>query len=726
MAKINCTVTRNTRYEVYIEYSVTQDAKKAESYVTHSLKLKQLTDNGDCNGNMNVTYYVAGKSFTYNKNFNIDDKGNAGSVFTILSATTTTIKHDSTTGEGSFTVSCSGSCESGGYGPGTITLNSKTVTLTKIDRNAPTVTHSVSNVTSNSLKISVTSSVESDIFEYSINGGTSYVTMSTTPGTAASIELTDLSPNAELKIKCRARRMYNQVYGYSEETSIKTLGQSVVKRASTFKADDSPVVFTFVFQVYDTSFYHTLHLIDGDSSVLLSSFVSTKLGEVTKTLQFSSGSSIRTNVLKMMSKYQSRKMTLRLTTYTNSSKSVQVGSPTEMKINVETSADKSSPTFTTFSYEDKRTVTVDKITHNKNVLVQLCSELRVTFSKGVAKNQATIDSYSVTIADKTVTSPASTETDFTIDIGRIDQSGTFDLIVSCIDSRGYATTLTQQVTFLPYERPKITEFEVKRRNGTDEVVSMVIKGKYSEIIYQGNALNDIESLSYDYENTETYEFVSMVSVLNKATIGNGSFSVEINQLEYSFNRKDNYVFNLYVCDFAPGMVTGTTLLRTSIPAISIRKKDATHDFRRVGINNNSPEFALDIGADDESKAFGINGTAIVDFVVEQDKTDDGWEYRKWNDGRAECWMRYPYSISTEDYLDSGMGWYSYDLEEVMFPTDLFLENTAPVLMLTNDGSSIFMNQAYFVGHSSFNVLMASIFNIPVENELHLYAIGRWK
>lgn len=725
MAKINCTVTKSSLYEMYIEYSVTQDAIKAESYISHALKLKQLTNDGDFNGNMNVTYKVAGESFTYNANYNIDNKGNKGSVFTIKSGKTT-VAHNKTTGVGSFTVSCSGSCYSGGYGPGDISLSQQTIALTTIDRKAPTVSHNVSNVTSDGLAISVVSSVESDIFEYSIDGGTNYVVMSTTAGTSANVTLTGISPNSELTIKCRARRKYNQVYGYSTTTSVKTLGQSVLTKATTFTADASTVVFTFVCLVYDTSFYHTLHLIDGDSSVLLSSFTSTTLGEVSKTLSFASTSTVRTNVLKMMSNSKAKKMTLRLTTYTNSSKSVQVGSATEMKINVETSAALSAPTFTTFSYRDIDPATVNNVTNNDQLLVQLRSKIRVTFNKGVAKNQATIDSYSVTIADKTVTSQASTENDFIIDVGSVNKSGTFNLTITCIDSRGYSTSLTKRVTVLPYEVPKVTEFEVKRRNGTDEIVSMIIKGKYSEVMYQDEALNTLESLDYSFKNTETNTSGSFVSVLSKTTIGNGSFSVEITQLEGKFDKKSNFEFTVYAIDTFNAMSTETTLLRTSIPAISIRKKDATHDFRRVGINNNSPEFALDIGADDESKAFGINGTAMVDFVVEQDKTEDGWEYRKWKDGRAECWMRYPYSIDTEDYFDSGTGWYTYELQEVAFPTGLFLEDSEPVLMLTNDGSSIFMNQAYFVGHSSFSVLMSSIFALPVDNELHLYAIGRWK
>ena len=45
------------------------------------------------------------------------------------------------------------------------------MTLTTIDRSAPTVTFSTSNVTANGFKISATSSATADVWQYSTNGG---------------------------------------------------------------------------------------------------------------------------------------------------------------------------------------------------------------------------------------------------------------------------------------------------------------------------------------------------------------------------------------------------------------------------------------------------------------------------------------------------------------------------------------------------------------------------
>jgi hypothetical protein len=133
MATIACTVQRSTWYNVYFEYSYTQDTTNAKTTLTHALKLEQLTDSYDFDtvSSVTVKYTVNGTSFSKSARINIDDAGNTGYTITLASGTTT-ITHDSS-GEGAFTVAVDTSIESGGWGPGTITL-SKTVDLPAIAR----------------------------------------------------------------------------------------------------------------------------------------------------------------------------------------------------------------------------------------------------------------------------------------------------------------------------------------------------------------------------------------------------------------------------------------------------------------------------------------------------------------------------------------------------------------------------------------------------------------
>lgn len=134
MATISCTVQRSSWYEVYLEYTYTQDKITAKTTVSHALKLKQLTSGYDFDTVASVTvgYTLAGIYFSKSGRINIDDKGDAGYTITLASGSTT-ITHDSA-GKGSFTVSVNTSIDSGGWGPGTITLSSQTVDLPDIPR----------------------------------------------------------------------------------------------------------------------------------------------------------------------------------------------------------------------------------------------------------------------------------------------------------------------------------------------------------------------------------------------------------------------------------------------------------------------------------------------------------------------------------------------------------------------------------------------------------------
>ena len=132
MAIINCTVQRSSWYSVYIEYTYKQDAATNISTISHALKLKQLTDGYDFNGAMDISYSVEGEVFSYSGNININDKGNKGYTITIKSGTTVVSHHSN--GAKNVAFSCSGSCNAGGYGPGTIKLSTVNIPFDVIPR----------------------------------------------------------------------------------------------------------------------------------------------------------------------------------------------------------------------------------------------------------------------------------------------------------------------------------------------------------------------------------------------------------------------------------------------------------------------------------------------------------------------------------------------------------------------------------------------------------------
>ena len=135
---------------------------------------------------------------------------------------------------------------------------STTITLDTIDRTAPTVSLSTSSITASGVTISATSSATSDIWQYSIDNGSTWTQFSTTAGTSASKAITGLSPNTTYYIKVKARKKSNQVYGTSSAATVKTLGGAIVNSVNQVTADAATVSIKLNVTVYDASYAYTL------------------------------------------------------------------------------------------------------------------------------------------------------------------------------------------------------------------------------------------------------------------------------------------------------------------------------------------------------------------------------------------------------------------------------------------------------------------------------------
>ena len=179
MTTIKCTVQRSSWYSVYIEYSSKQDTINNQSTITHALKLKQLTDDYDFNGYMDIAYYVEGEKFSYSGNIDINNKGNAGYTITIKSGTTIVDHHAN--GAKNVAFSVSGSCNSGGYGPGTISLATVNVPMPTIAR-ASTIDAADAVTLGNACGIKWTPKASTFYYKVKFSiGGWSYTTEAISP-----------------------------------------------------------------------------------------------------------------------------------------------------------------------------------------------------------------------------------------------------------------------------------------------------------------------------------------------------------------------------------------------------------------------------------------------------------------------------------------------------------------------------------------------------------------
>lgn len=483
----------------------------------------------------------------------------------------------------------------------TVTEHGGTMTLTTIDRSAPTVSVSTSSVTASSVIITATSSATADIWDYSIDNGSTWTRMSTTAGTSASKTITGLSPNTTYNIKVQARRQYNQVYGTSSAKSIKTLGNSLLNSVNTFTVDVASPVLTMNWTVY-AAYTHTLVIKEGNATVLTITGLTCSTGTNNKTVTLTAAQ--RTTILEYMASKKSFTATFYLTTYSGST---QIGSTVSKTATIQTTSGTSAPTFSGFTHKDSdKSGTVD-ITGNDQIYIKGYSSLQIVIGTRSAKNEASISSYKVTVG-----SDSKSFTTTTIEYGTIGVSGNVTLKVEVIDSRGYSTAITKTLTVIDYEDIFITDYTIRRKNEVEATVQLAFSGDIAPITIDNEAQNGVVSAKFRYapnggswsgwsnltiaETTRNFEYATLA-------LSNSSGVLE-------FDPNSQYTIDIKITDRLSSD-TMTIILNKGIPLVAFRAK-------KVGINTPDPQDALDV----REGNIRMNGYVIQGFVAELGNTED--------------------------------------------------------------------------------------------------------
>ena len=500
-----------------------------------------------------------------------------------------------------------------------------TMTLTKIDRAAPTVSFSTSSITANGFKISASASATCDTWQYSTNNGSSWTTFSSTAGTSASTTLSSLSPNTSYTVKVRARKKSNQVYGTSSASTVKTLGGSVVNSVSAVTADASTVSISINVTVYQASYTHSLAIKNGSTTYLTISGLSWSTGTSTKTITLTAAQ--RTTLLTAMKSIKSFTGTFALTT---TSGSTQIGTVSSKTATVQTTSANSSPTISGFTYADTNTTTTG-VTGNNQYFIQSHSTLQVTPGTATAKNNATISNYTATCNGVSV----SNTTGSALTVGKIAKSGSVTVTLTVTDSRGYTASYSKTVTVIAYSSPKVSSLTLRRTNDIEAEMQLIFNGSISAISVGGVTKNALQYVRYQYKLTSATSYGSYYSILSSVTKNGTSFSYSNLQLT-SLSANSSYDFHLQIQDKL-GSLSSLDLYYTvpqGTPLIALRKK-------KVGINNPNPAAALDVVGD-----VRINNSPIADYVIQQG-TSGIWTYRKWKSGVAECWGQYTFTTTCQ-------------------------------------------------------------------------------
>lgn len=456
-----------------------------------------------------------------------------------------------------------------------------TMVLSNIDRTAPTVSFSVSNITAGGFKISATSSATSDVWQYSTNNGTSWTQFSTTSGTTASYTLTGLSPNTSYNVKVRARKKSNQVYGTSGSTSVKTLGGAVVNSVTNVTADAAAVSFVLNVTVYEASYTNTVILKNGSTTYLTISGLSWSKGTANRTVTLTADQ--RTSLLTSMASIKSFTGIFEVTTFNGTT---QVGSASSKTATVTTTAANSGPVLSGFTYEDSYSTTYN-ITGNNQLFIQGYSTLKVTPGTATAYNGASITNYTATCNGVS----ASNTTGAAISVGKVTKSGNVSVVLTVTDSRGYTASVTKTISVLAYAKPKVSALTLRRTNDIESEMQLSFNGFISPITVSSTQKNALLYVRYQYKLTSDTSYGSYVSILPSVTQNGTSYSYSNVEL-CSLDSNSSYDFHLQIRDKLNSLTSIDLyyVVPQGTPLLALRKG-------KVGINTPAPEAALHVVGD---------------------------------------------------------------------------------------------------------------------------------
>lgn len=458
---------------------------------------------------------------------------------------------------------------------------SKNVTLTAIDRTAPTVTFSVSSITANGFTISASSSATADLWQYSTNNGSSWTQLSTTEGTSASKAVTGLSPNTTYTVKVRARKKTNQVYGTSSAVTVKTLGGAVVNSVNALTADAATVKITMNVTVYEASYTNTVVIKNGSAAYLTISGLSWSAGTANRTITLTAAQ--RTTLLTAMASDKTFTGTFEVKSYSGST---QIGSTSSKTATVSTTSSSSAPTLSGFTYADSYATTT-AITGNDQVFIQGYSKLTVTPGTATPKNYATIANYTATCNGVSV----SNTTGDPLTVGVVSKSGTVAVVLTVTDSRGWTASVTQNITVVAYANPKVNSLTLRRTNDIEAEMQLVFNGTISAITVGGTQKNSLLYARYRYKATSATSYSSYVSILSAVTQSGTSFSYSNLELR-NLAADQSWDVHIQIRDKLNSLSSLDLyyVIPQGTPLVALRKT-------KVGINTPTPEAALDVVGD---------------------------------------------------------------------------------------------------------------------------------
>ncbi len=463
-----------------------------------------------------------------------------------------------------------------------------------VDLIAPVVSFDISNIAVDGAKITASSDVPCNIWEYSLDGGANWISFSTTQGTTADVTLTGLTVNTMYTVSLRARKASNNLYGAANNVSFTTLGNTKINSVTTFYPDNvNATTITFSRTNYVATYRHRLEMKNGDDVIMYLDNISYTTGTANETINVSS--ELRTTLLNLIpSDSKTKAITLSMTTYDSYEDGVygtQIGPVSDATLTLGTTQENSGPILEC-SVIDSNSVTI-ALTGDNTKLIRNASTALCTLTAS-ARNNATIK---VNMINNLIT------TSYTYDKVAISS-----FVFFIRDSRGYDVTQTINPTMIEYTVPTCVSSAERVSPVSSNQIYLSFSGRYYNG-YFGNTTN-YNSLTVGYRfkslDEEEYSSLSTISNSNISTTSTSYASVPSLIPSDTFDYTKAYNLRIIVSD----------RINTVISDIIITKGVPVFDWGENDFEFHVPVAAIDLTLSKSLMVAGIDHTITDDDYYE--------------------------------------------------------------------------------------------------------------
>ena len=310
---------------------------------------------------------------------------------------------------------------------------------------------------------------------------------------------------------------------------------------STFNIGDTITVNT---NRASSNFTHTIQMTYGSTTTTIGTGVGASLSYNT--------ANIASGLYAVIPNATSLTGTITCTTYSGST---NVGSKT-CSFTAKAVAANAKPTFSNFTYADTNSTTT-AVTGNSAVMISGKSTLSATISAAnaaAARYSATMKKYTFalggTSSEQTYTTSAITKSMGSPTVAATElPSGTRDLVITAIDSRGYSTAVTKSVTIVPYAAP-IINASASRANGFGNTTTISISGKFSRIEVSGTAKNTVNAstgVTYRYKPQSSTSW-TIDWTAKSATVNTTNGTITVANFTHDLDNQTAYDFQFQLTD----------------------------------------------------------------------------------------------------------------------------------------------------------------------------------